>query len=294
MEPLLEKFEEKTGITVQTRFGGTPQLALALHQEGARSQADLFWAQDAGALGNVSDLLQKLPEDLVNQVDDSIRHPEGLWIATSGRARVLAYSSVRVEEAELPKTLDGLTDPQWKSRIGWAPTNGSFQSFVTAMRLTVGEEKTQAWLTAVKSNDAKAYSNNSSLLQGLAAGEIDVALTNHYYLYRMLERDKNFPVKQTFFEADSPGNLVNFAGIGLLQTSKNSEAAKQLIAFLLSETGQKYFTDTVFEYPVKSDVEGYADMIRFSELQELSPDISLDQLEDLSGTIKLLREVDLL
>lgn len=294
VDPILEAFEAETGIRVLARFGGTPQLAIALQEEGRRSRADLFWAQDAGALGSISDLLQELPDELTASLDPALRNENGTWVGTSGRARVVAYSSARVEAEQLPKTLQGLANSQWQGRVGWAPANGSFQSFITAMRLLDGEEATREWLIQMRDNNTQAYPNNSSLLQAIAAGEIDLAITNHYYLYRFQERDPDFPVAQQFFDAGSTGNLVNYAGIGLLKTSRNSESAKQFIRFLLDRQAQQYFTGQVFEYSIRDDVDPLPGMASPAELQEIRPEISLDRLEDLQGTIQLLRAVNLL
>lgn len=294
VQPLVDNFERETGIRVRVRYGGTPQLALALQQEGRRSRADLFWAQDAAALGSVAEWLQPLPESLLREVDPSARDPQGLWVGTSGRVRVLAYSSARVEPAALPGTLDELAGEAWRGRVGWAPTNSSFQTFVTALRLAVGDSATRDWLLALKANGAQAYPNNSSLLQGLAAGEIDLALTNHYYLYRMLQRDPAFPVQQVFFAAGSAGNLVNYAAIGQLRGSRNPAAAQRLMAYLVSHSGQEYFVNEIFEYPVKDGVNGLDGMLDFAALQAQGPDMEAGQIGDLQGTIRLLREVGLL
>lgn len=294
VQPLLDAFTEETGISVRTRFGGTAQLALALEQEGRRSRADVFWAQDVGALGSVQDLLAELPADLLAQIPEAMRHSAGQWVGTSGRARVLAYSSARLQKDDLPSSLAALADPAWRGRVGWAPTNGSFQSFVTAMRVLEGDEATLRWLRAVRANQPVSFPNNSSLLQGLAAGEIDLALTNHYYLYRALERDLNFPVGQVFLEAGSVGNLVNYAGVGRVATSRNTAAADAFIAFLLSEKAQRFFVETNFEYPVVPATPVLPGMLTEAELGPIRPEIDLDQLGDLEGTIRLLREADLL
>ncbi|MEX0928664.1 MAG: extracellular solute-binding protein, partial [Balneolales bacterium] len=97
VDPIIQKFEEETGITVRVRYGGTTQLAVALLEEGSRSPADLFWAQDAGALGavNAENLFGDLPQNTLEIVPPQYRGQAGKWIATSGRARVLAYSTSR-------------------------------------------------------------------------------------------------------------------------------------------------------------------------------------------------------
>lgn len=296
VEPIIKQFEEKTGIQVKANFGGTTQLAAALLTEGDKSPAALFWAQDAGALGAVSkkEMFEKLPESILTMVPSGFRDAEGLWVATSGRARVLAYSPERVKKGELPKSIFDLTQSMWKGRIGWAPTNASFQAFVTSLRVQVGEEKTEEWLRGMKANGTKKYAKNTPIIEALAAGEIDLGLPNHYYLLRFKKSDADYPVAQTFFKTSDPGNLVNIAGVGVLKTAKNKETALKFVEFLLSAKAQQYFTSDVFEYPVIEGVTQNPNLVPLSELIQAAPVFNLNDMDDLDGTVKLLQKVEVL
>jgi iron(III) transport system substrate-binding protein len=112
--PIISAFTAETGINVDVRYGGTAELAVLLQEEGDRSPADLFWAQDAAALGAVADMFMTLPEATLERVDAAYRDNEGRWIATSGRGRVLAFSTERVSDDELPATIADLVDPKYK------------------------------------------------------------------------------------------------------------------------------------------------------------------------------------
>jgi iron(III) transport system substrate-binding protein len=294
--PLLTRFREETGIDVHVKYGNSAQLALAIQEEGDRSPADLFWSQDAGALGvlSKSQLFSELPENLLERVPKNFYHAGREWVATSGRARVLAYSTDRVEEAELPASVFDLTDPRWKDRVGWAPLNASFQSFVTAMRKSVGEERTQEWLSAMKANNAKPYPKNTAIIEALASGDIDLGLPNHYYLLRFKNKDADYPVEQKFFAARDIGNLVNVAGVGILRTSSRSELASELVRFLLSEASQQFFVNEVFEYPVTNANVGIPSLVGLDDLIDVAPPVELNELEDLEGTLDLLRKAGLL
>ncbi|RKU39155.1 iron ABC transporter substrate-binding protein [Candidatus Poribacteria bacterium] len=296
VEPIIKQFEEATGIKVEANFGGTTQLAAALLTEGDKSPAALFWAQDAGALGAVSkkEMFEKLPESILTKVASSFRDAEGFWVATSGRARVLAYSPARVKMEELPKSIFDLTQPMWKGRVGWAPTNASFQAFVTSLRVQVGEEKTKEWLLGMKANGVKKYAKNTPIIEALAAGEIDAGLPNHYYLLRFKKSDPEYPVAQTFFKASDPGNLVNIAGIGVLKSAENKKAALKFVEFLLSTEAQQYFTSDVFEYPVTEGVTQNENLVPLSELIKMAPVFNLNDMDDLDGTVKLLQAVEVL
>ncbi len=296
VEPLIQKFEKEHGIRANVRYGSSTQLAVALLEEGRRTPADVFWAQDAGALGAVhrGEMFQTLPDELLSILSDRLHNTEGTWIATSGRARVMAYSLPRIDTTALPESVFGLTDSKWRNRVGWAPSNGSFQSFLTSMRQLEGDDATMQWLQAMKDNGTQNYINNSALLQAIAAGEIDIALTNHYYLFRFRETNNQFPVDQTYFRAGDPGNMVNVAGIGVLETARNHDAALAFIRFLLEEENQQWVTDEVYEYPVRTDITLVPGRTPLQDIQELSPVLDLDDLSDLDRTLTLLRRVGLL
>lgn len=296
VDPIIQQFEKDTGIHVKVTYANTAQLASKLKTEGERSSASLFWAQDAGALGSVSKdgLFGRLPDSLLAKIPETFRHKDGNWIATSGRARVLAYSPERVTKENLPESVFDLTKPMWHGKVGWAPLNASFQAFVTAMRSQVGEERTEKWLRDMKGNGAKAYPKNTPIIEALAAGEIDLGLPNHYYLFRFRKGNSKFPVEQTFFKAKDAGNLVNVAGIGLLKSSKDTETALEFIEYLLSAKAQQYFVSEVFEYPVTEGVIPNANLLPLAELLKIVPIFDLNEMDDLEGTIKLLRRVGIL
>ncbi|CAA9586318.1 MAG: Ferric iron ABC transporter, iron-binding protein, partial [uncultured Thermomicrobiales bacterium] len=218
--PLLERFGEESGIDAEVRYAGTSELAATLLEEGENTPAGAFLAQDAGALGLLAaeGLLQPLPEELLNRVDERFRSPDGLWVGVSGRARVLVYNTDAVEEADLPASVRDLTDPRWRGQVGWAPENASFQSFVTAFRQLDGDEATREWLEGMLANEPVNFADsNAQVVAAVGAGEISVGLANHYYLYAAKEEEgEDFPIANHFFAAGDPGSLVNVAGVGIL------------------------------------------------------------------------------
>jgi iron(III) transport system substrate-binding protein len=295
VEPIVERFMQETGIQVRVKYGKTAQLSVALLEEGEKSPADVFWSQDAGALGAMvsGGMFLPIDEQALSLVPKAYRGGGGHWVATSGRARVLAYSSVRVSGDHLPGSVFDLTDSKYHGKVGWAPSNASFQAFVTAMRKTHGQEAARAWLLGMIENEAQVYPKNTAIIQGIAAGEVDYGLPNHYYLLRFKTADKDYPVEQSSFEAGDIGNLVNVAGVGVLKTSSHREAAQKFVAYLLSSKAQQYFTSETFEYPVVADVIASPRLQPLESLREGSPAVDLDTLEDLKGTLELLAEVGL-
>ena len=293
--PLIEKFEAASGIDVEVRYGSTPEVAATLLEEGANSPADLFFAQDPGGLGAVANagLLAPLPAEIVNAVKPEFRSPDGLWVGVSGRARVVVYNTDLLTEADLPADIADFTDPAWSGRIGWAPTNASFQAMVTGMRVIWGEEETRTWLEGMQANTPVVYEGNAPIVEGVAAGEVAVGLVNHYYLYRFLaEQGEAFAARNYFLPGGGPGSLVLVAGAGRLVTGKNEANALAFIAYLVSTEAQEYFTTETSEYPV---VEGVAAPAGLTPIEELNAaEITITDLADVQGTIKLLQEVGVL
>lgn len=293
--PILRAFTEQTGIRVNVRYAGTSELAVLLQEEGANSPADLFWAQDAAALGAVASLFAPLPEALVANVPAEYRDAGGRWVATSGRGRVLAYSTERIESAALPATMAELTDPQWRGRIALPVTNGSFHAHVTALRVVAGEDAARAWLEGLRNNAPVIVRNNTAVLQTIADGGADIGLTNNYYLARQLARDPEFPVNQQLFATQGDiGNLLLVAGMGVLQTSGQQEDAQQLIQFLLSPAAQQYFASEVAEFPVVSGAIVSRQDINLDDVIRAAPAVDMNAIGDLEGTLQMLREVGFL
>jgi iron(III) transport system substrate-binding protein len=292
---VIEQFEEQSGVDVQVRYGDTAELGATILEEGQNSPADVFFAQDPGALGAVADAgaLRELPQDILDRVPERFRSPEGYWVGTSGRARVVAYNTEAVSEEDLPDSILDFTDPEWEGRIGWAPTNGSFQAFVTALREIEGEAAAREWLQGIEENKPLAYPDNSSTLEAVASGEVEVGFINHYYLYRALEEQgEDFGARNYNFPRGDVGNLVIVAGAGVLNTADNPEAAESFVEYLLSEEAQQYFADETFEYPLIEGVQTPEELPPLPEIE--SPNVNLGDLDDLQGTLELLRRTGVL
>ena len=292
--PIIERFETETGVDVEVKYGDTAELASTILEEGDASPADVFFAQDAGALGAVAEAgrLEALASTALDRVDERFRSTEGQWVGVSGRARVAVYNTASLTEADMPASILDFADPAWKGRLGWAPTNGSFQAFVTALRVVEGEDAAKAWLEGVQANEPKVYEGNDPALQAVGAGEIDVAFVNHYYLMRRLAEEPGFAAANHFFEAGDPGALVNVAGVGILSTARNAAAAEAFVDFLLSDGSQAYFAEETFEYPLVAGIPADDRLVPLAEIE--SPDIDLSDLSDLQGTLDLLTEVGIL
>ena len=291
VQPILDQFEEESGVKVSVRYGDTAELAATILEEGGNSPADVFFAQDAGALGALaeSDLLKALPSTILELAPTAYRSRADFWIGISGRARVVAYNTDVLSPDDLPDSILDFTDPEWKGRIGWAPQNGSFQAFVTGLRALEGEASAREWLEGIAANDPTEYPNNTTSVEGVANGEVDVAFVNHYYLFRFLEEEgEGFEARNYYTGPGDAGSLVNIAGAGILETTNSNDLAEQFLEYMLGTEAQQYFADETFEYPVIAGITIHEDLVPLSEIQP--PDIDLSDLSDLNGTLDLLRE----
>ncbi|MCA0329247.1 MAG: iron ABC transporter substrate-binding protein [Actinobacteria bacterium] len=294
--PVIEAFEKASGIDVEVRYGSTPEMAAQLLEEGQGTPADVYFSQDAGALQALEDagLLAPLSSGSVAKVADVYRSASGQWVGISGRARVLTYNTELVPAAQLPDSVFDLTDPAWKGQVGWAPTNASFQSFVTAMRLSEGDAVAEKWIADMVANGAQSFESNSEIREAVDAGTIKVGLSNHYYLYEKIAEvgAGSVTAANHYLGAGDPGSLVNVAGVGILAPSQRQAQAQALVDYLLSTEGQTYFAETTFEYPLVDGVPTAAELRPLAELQ--GPGISLGQLSDVAATQAMLSEAGLI
>jgi len=291
LSPLLDAFSEETGIEVQARFGDSAELALLIQTEGDSSPADVFISQSPGALGLLAgeNRLAPLSADLIGLVDPGFAASDGTWVGLTGRVRVIVYNSEIVDEADLPVSVLDLTDPEYAGKVGVAPTNGSFQDFVTAMRAELGDDATLEWLRGMAANDSPKYPKNSSIVEAVGRGEVPMGLVNHYYNLRALEADPTVPSANYFLPADDLGSFVIVTGGAVLASADAPVEGARLLEFLLSRGAQEAFVAQTQEYPLLAGVaapEGLPPLEGYG-----AGTIDYGLLGDgLAGTIELIRE----
>lgn len=291
---LMQQFEQQSGAKLQVRYGDTAELAATILEEGNNSPADVFFAQDAGALGALQreGRAAQLPANLLEQVNTRYRSPQGGWVGVTGRVRTVDYNTNLVKPEELPQSITGFTDPRWRGRIGWAPTNGSFQAFVTALRVSQGEEQARQWLEGIRANNPRTYPNNVSILEGLSRGEVAVGFVNHYYLEQLKQENPQVPIAHHF--TNDVGSLVNIAGVAILSSAPHPNIAQRFVEFLLSQPAQNYFATRTFEYPLASGVAPQGNLTALNDIDSRTPDIDLSNLSDLDATLQLLQQTQVI
>ncbi|MGA1662462.1 MAG: iron ABC transporter substrate-binding protein [Candidatus Nanopelagicales bacterium] len=294
--PLFAQFTQETGIEVQARYGDTAELAAQLLEEGDASPAQVYFAQDAGALGAVdaAGLFAPLPASVATTVPEAYRAPSGDWTGVTGRARVIAYDPEQVPAAEVPQSIFDLTDPTWKGQVAIAPTNASFQAFVTAMRVSQGDEVTKQWLEGLVANDVQTYEKNGLILDAVDTGQAQLGLINHYYWYEKAAEvgEDAMRAQIAFTKPDDPGSLVNVAGVGILTGAADNANAAKFVEWLLSPATQEWFVTNTYEYPLVPAVAAAEGLPPLDTLR--GPNVPLAELADLPGTLVMLEDVGLL
>jgi iron(III) transport system substrate-binding protein len=291
VKPIMDRFTRETGIELQVRYASSTSLATTLVEEGRNSPADVYWSQEPGTLGLVGarGLLARLPQATMGKVPSRFSTRSRRWVGTSGRSRVLVYNTNELETSDLPASVWGLTNPKWKGKIGVAPTNASFQAFLGAAIHLYGEERVEAWLEGLQANDVRFYPNNTTVVQAVGRGDIQVGLVNHYYLYNLLADTPNLPVRNHWFRDGDPGNLVLAAGVGIVASTRKGTAAQRFVDFLLSKTGQRLIArgPGAAEYPLVKGVPRRPGLRPLASIE--GPKYNLGRLAaDLTPAVRLL------
>lgn len=289
--PAVDSYEKRANRDVQVRFAETADLAATLVEEGDASPADVFFAQEPGAIAAVAEagLLTELPADILELVPPRFRDPAGRWVGVTGRARVIAYNGDVLERSQLPRSPFGLVAPRWRERVGWSPASSSMQEYVTALRARYGDQRTREWLEAMVAGGAVAYPNNVAIRDAIAGGEIDVGLINHYYVAQAVAAEgPGYPV-DAYFPPGGLGSLMLLTSVGVLESSERKEEAFDFVRSLLSADSQAFFTGSSKEYPLARGAEPDPSLsVPVDEIPISGAD--LVDLTEIQATVELMQE----
>ena len=291
--PFFEIWQQQSGIKLNVRYGDSAELAAQILEEGKNSPADIFLSQDAGSLGAISkeQLFTPIPTGVAALIPDRYSQANRDWIGVTARVRVFAYAPERISLT--PKTITDLTKPIYKNQLAIAPTNASFQAFLTAVIENKGRAFAKQWLLDLKKNGVKTYAKNSAIVEAIDKGEVSIGLVNHYYVWEVSESlGRQINAVNGYFEANDLGNLINVSGVGILASSNKRQAAIDLINFLTSESIQNKFVSDTHEYSLIQSINPPQDLPSLAQVGALS--IDLEVLKNIKNTQDLLIEVGLL
>ena len=264
MKPLLDRFQEKTGIKANVVYLKKGMMA-RLKAEGAASPADVILTVDASRLIRLDRMGSFQPLDsaaLTAAVPANLRHPKGHWFGLTARGRPIYYNPAKVKPSEL-STYEALADGKWKGRICIRSSSNVYnQSLIASIIAAIGVEKAQAWANGFVKNFArKPAGGDRDQIRAVAAGECDIAIANTYYFAGLAkskkERDRKAAAAVRLFWPNQKGRgaHVNISGAGVAKHSKNRANAVKLIEFLASREAQEIYARIVNEYPVRKDVQ---------------------------------------
>ena len=289
---LFKTAEKELGISIQVEYGKTDEMVTRMLTEGEQSPADVIFAQDAGHLGALAnrEMLALLPESMYAGIHKEYKDDNKRWLATSGRLRVLVYNSEKIKPEDLPNSLFELSDPKWKGRIGWAPSNGSFLSHLSGIRHVWGEEKTEQWLKGVIANTPKVYPKNSPQVKAVDEGSLEIGWVNHYYLHK-LNKENTVAKNYTFPTKEDAGNVLMLAGMGIRKASDKIDESQKLLSWMISKPAQEWFVQKNYEYPTIPGVPLHSDVLSITP--ENLANIPQTHLADIGPTKSLLKKFGL-
>jgi iron(III) transport system substrate-binding protein len=292
---MVQGFTRETGIAVDIRSGKDFELANQIVQEGASSPADAFVTENSPAMQIVDSKGLFAPVDQATraQVPDRFSSSTGNWIGVAARATVLVYNPSLLPESGLPASIMDLSKPEWKGKVGFAPTGADFQAIVSAVVSVKGTSATGEWLRGLKAN-GNVYSGNGAVLRAVNAGEVPAGIIYHYYWYKdQAESGANSSNTQLyFFPNKDPGGFVSVSGLGALKSSKHPKEAQMLLQYLTGPHGQQVLADsTALEYTVNPAVAPNARLKPFAALS--IPDVDNGHLNG-PEVIDLMQQAGLL
>ncbi|QPC48083.1 Fe(3+) ABC transporter substrate-binding protein [Mangrovibacillus cuniculi] len=299
-EQLYKQFTEETGIKVNVIQGEGDELMERLDREGEATEADVFITADAGNLARLKDreLTQAVESDvLTTNVPDKLRDTDNEWFGLTKRARVIVYAKDRVDPSEL-STYEALAESDWSKRVLIRSSENIYnQSLVASFIELNGEEAAKDWAAGIVENMAREpQGGDTDQIKGVVAGEGDVAITNSYYVGRLInstdaEEAKIGEQVGVFFpNQETNGTHINISGAAVVKHAKNVDNAVKFIEFLTEKEAQEAFAEGNNEFPVNPNAEASELLKSWGEFKE--QDINLTILGDNNArAIQLMNEV---
>jgi iron(III) transport system substrate-binding protein len=293
---LVSAFAKHTGVKVSVRSADEAELGNQIIQEGSSSPADVFYTENTPVLEHMREqnLLARLAPTTLAAIPARYNSPQGNWIGISGRVSALVYNTSQVSPTSLPSSILALAQPQWKGKLGVAPSESDFQPLITAITKLDGAAAAERWLEGIKTN-SKIYPSNETVVTQVNNGESAIGPINHYYWYRLRDEVGQSGLHSAlhYYAPGDPGDLLNVSGAAVLKSSSHQAAAQAFVAFLVSREGQEVIAHShSYEYPLRPGVRAASSLRPLGQLQ-LTP-ITLSELGDGSAPLALEQQLGLL
>ena len=274
--------------------GNTELLKTVLQKSGTpvtvveAGKGDLILSSSLGPILAISDELARLPNDFVVKLPPEAAAADGHWASLAANPRALIYSKTAIDSDDLPDGLDQIDDPEWKNRLGWAPTDAGFQTMISVMRISQGDAATLKWLEAVAQNGAKTFASEQAAAQAVAEGQLDGALAS-LQVGAMIQKTNPESAPGLYpFAAGDAGSFVDHI---VVAARTEQETADPLLIWLISKSGQQAFASQML-YPMSAEVKANIALEPLDEMNQ--PSVDPSALTDLAGTQALLEKAGLL
>ena len=258
IRPLFDAYTKETGVAIRFVTDKEGALMARLQAEGERTPADLLLTSDAGNLWQAAESGLLAPADsarLRQNVPAHLRDAKDRWFGLSRRVRTIVYHTGRVKPADL-STYEALGDPRWKGRLCLRTSKKVYnQSLVAMMIAALGAPKTEQVVRSWIANLATSvFSDDTQVMEAIAAGQCDVGIVNSYYFGRLRDKKPALPLALFWANQGDRGVHVNISGAGLVKHAKHPQAAIRLLEWLSGDFAQERFAALDFEYPIRPEV----------------------------------------
>jgi iron(III) transport system substrate-binding protein len=293
---LVSAFQKKTGITVEVRSADEATLGNQIIQEGGNSPADVFYTENTPVLEALrkKGLLALVRPSTLAAVPRRFSAADGSWVSVSARVSVLVYNTSKAKSSELPSSILELSQPRWKGRLAFAPSETDFQPLITSITKFYGAAAAERWLKGLQAN-AAVYPDNETVVSQVNNGESTIGLINQYYWYRLRDEVGAGGMHSAlhYYAPGDPGDMVNISGAAILRSSTHQADAQDLLAFMVSEEGQETITHSdSYEYPLRPGVAPAADQPSLASLKPAA--LTPAELGDGSAPLSLEQRLGLL
>ena len=276
-EPVLQRFEEKTGISVravydteETKSTGVLNRLIA---EAGNPRADVFWSGDPGRPFLLIDrgLVEPYVSPKVQEIPQNFKADDGTWTGFAARARVLLVNRERLGDRKMPSSVRDLGDPQWKGEAAIAnPVFGTTTMHVAAWFSTWGEEEAKAFLGALKKNQVRIASSNGEVKRLVVAGEVTFGLTDTDDAFVALQ--SGAPVEVVYPDQEGMGTLIMPTVVVTMRGGPNPERARRLIDYLLSPEVETLMAESAAHMPLRSDAHRPEHIRAVADLRSMKVD----------------------
>ena len=290
MKPVVEAFQQQSGIQVTLKSGSPGELALLIEQERSNPQGDVFFTTDAAGIESLRQkgLLEPYQSPNADKVPAEFKAADGGWTGVIGRSRNIMYNTNLVKPEEAPQSIFELTDPKWQDKVAMASIReGGVRLWLAWLVQEKGEEFTVQYIKDLQANGLKVLANHTEVQNAVGRGEFALGLVNHYYY--VFEQKAGSPVGLIYPDqgAGDIGTLVTPLAVGIVEGARNGDAARKFVDFVLSADGQEPLTTQENEFPLVPGVGlGAASVPGVKPIDEIKrPTVDFTKLADIEKRV---------